>query len=101
MRLYVKERNQQYLVRMAIQYPLPWQIMGATIKRFALIRACAQRSAFLHGQFAFTLYNNLISCSHSCIGVLKIIADCNICVTFVHCLNSSFFCSSKVGSVTR
>ena len=41
------------------------------------------------------------TCSRRCTGELKITVDRNICVTSVHCLDSSFFCSSKVGNCTR
>ena len=40
-------------------------------------------------------------CSHSCTAELQITVDRSICVTSVHCLDSSFFCPSKVGSSAR
>ena len=40
-------------------------------------------------------------CSHSSTGELQTTVDRSICVTSVHGLDSSFFCSSKVGSIAR
>ena len=40
-------------------------------------------------------------CSHRCAGELQTTVDRSICVTSVHCLDSSLFCSSKVGRSAR